>query len=97
MGDGMLQSHSGANLNPKMAKDRGNVSKGGEAGGVALTAAVILQQLLLFTSPGYTGMLLRPGSRRARLQHRSQGPDRRAWLQPRRLRPLGLLCPLGSG
>jgi hypothetical protein len=37
MGDGSLQSHSGANLNPKTVKDRGNVSKGGEAGGVALT------------------------------------------------------------
>jgi hypothetical protein len=37
MGDGSLQSHSGANLNPKMAKDRGNVPKGGDAGGVALT------------------------------------------------------------
>jgi hypothetical protein len=37
MGDGSLQSHSGVNLNPKMAKDRGNMPKGGEAGGVALT------------------------------------------------------------
>jgi hypothetical protein len=37
MGDGSLQSHSGANRNPKTAKDRGNVPKGGEAGGVALT------------------------------------------------------------
>jgi hypothetical protein len=38
MGDGSLQSHSGENLNPKMAKDRSNVPKGGEARGVALTA-----------------------------------------------------------
>jgi hypothetical protein len=38
MGDGSLQSHSGASLNLKMEKDRGNVPKGGEAGGVALTA-----------------------------------------------------------
>jgi hypothetical protein len=38
MGDGSLQSHSGVNLNPKMAKDRGNVPQGGKAGGVALTA-----------------------------------------------------------
>jgi hypothetical protein len=37
MGDGSLQSPSGANLNPKTAKDRGNVPKGGEAGRVALT------------------------------------------------------------
>jgi hypothetical protein len=37
MGDGSLQSHSGANLGPKTAKDRSNVPKGGEAGGVALT------------------------------------------------------------
>jgi hypothetical protein len=37
MGDGSLQSHSGANLNLKMAKDRVNVPKGGEADGVALT------------------------------------------------------------
>jgi hypothetical protein len=37
MGDGSLQSHSGVNLNPKTAKDRGNVPKGGEAGRVALT------------------------------------------------------------
>jgi hypothetical protein len=37
MGDHSLQSYSGANMNPKMAKDRGNVPKGGEAGGVALT------------------------------------------------------------
>jgi hypothetical protein len=35
--DGSLQSHSGANRNPKTAKDRSNVPKGGEAGGVALT------------------------------------------------------------
>jgi hypothetical protein len=39
MGDGSLQSHSGANMNPKTAKDRSNVPKGGEAGGVALTEA----------------------------------------------------------
>jgi hypothetical protein len=38
MDDSSLQSHSGANLNPKTAKDRSNVPKGGEAGGVALTA-----------------------------------------------------------
>jgi hypothetical protein len=37
MGDSSLQSHSGANLNPKTAKDRSNVPKGGEAGGVSLT------------------------------------------------------------
>jgi hypothetical protein len=37
VGDSSLQSHSGANLNPKMAKNRGNVPKGGEADGVALT------------------------------------------------------------
>jgi hypothetical protein len=35
--DGSLQSHSGANLNPKRAKNRGNVLKGGEADRVALT------------------------------------------------------------
>jgi hypothetical protein len=40
MGDGSLQSHSGANLNPKTANNRGNVPKGGEAGRVALTAAL---------------------------------------------------------
>jgi hypothetical protein len=32
--------------------------------------------------------VLRPGSQRARLRHRSQGTDRKAWLQPYRLRPL---------
>ena len=37
MGDGSLQSHSGANLNLKMANNGGNVPKGGKAGGVALT------------------------------------------------------------
>jgi hypothetical protein len=37
VGDGSLQSHSGVNLNPKMAKNRGSVLKGGEANGVALT------------------------------------------------------------
>ena len=37
MGDGSLQSHSGANLNPKTVKDRVDVPKGGEADGVALT------------------------------------------------------------
>jgi hypothetical protein len=37
MGDSSLQSHSGANLNPKTAKDRVDVPKGGEADGVALT------------------------------------------------------------
>jgi hypothetical protein len=35
--DGSLQSHSGANLNPKRMKNRGNVPKGGEADRVALT------------------------------------------------------------
>jgi hypothetical protein len=40
MGDGSLQSRSGANLNPKTAKGRGNVAKGGEAGGVALTGTL---------------------------------------------------------
>jgi hypothetical protein len=45
MGDGSLQSHSGANLNPKTAKDRGNVPKGGEAGGVALTLWQIIISL----------------------------------------------------
>jgi hypothetical protein len=40
MGDSSLQSHSGANPNPKTAKDKGNVPKGGEAGGVALTVGV---------------------------------------------------------
>jgi hypothetical protein len=35
--DGSLQSHPGANLHPKTAKDRGNVPKGGEADEVALT------------------------------------------------------------
>jgi hypothetical protein len=38
VGDGSLQSHPGANLHPKRAKNRGNVAKGGEADGVALTA-----------------------------------------------------------
>ena len=37
MGDSSPQSHSGANLNPKTVKDRGNVPKGGKVGGVALT------------------------------------------------------------
>jgi hypothetical protein len=37
VGDGLLQSHSGANLNPKRVKKRGNVPKGGTADGVALT------------------------------------------------------------
>jgi hypothetical protein len=37
VGDSSLQSHSGANLNPKRAKDRDNVPKGGEADRVALT------------------------------------------------------------
>jgi hypothetical protein len=36
--DGSLQNHSGANPNPKMAKNKGNVPKGGEADGVALTS-----------------------------------------------------------
>jgi hypothetical protein len=40
LGDGSLQSHSGANLNPKTVKDRGNVAKGGEVGGVSLTGIV---------------------------------------------------------
>jgi hypothetical protein len=37
VGDGLLQSHPGVNLHPKRAKNRGNVPKGGEADGVALT------------------------------------------------------------
>ena len=37
VGDGSLQSHSGANLHPKTAKDRVHVPKGGEADRVALT------------------------------------------------------------
>ena len=41
MGDGSLQSHSGANLNPKTAKNRGSVPKGGEADRVALTETSI--------------------------------------------------------
>jgi hypothetical protein len=40
VGDGLLQSHSGVNLNPNMAKNRGSVPKGGEADGVALTEAL---------------------------------------------------------
>jgi hypothetical protein len=39
VGDGSLQSQSGANLNPKTAKDMVDVPKGGEAGGVALTVS----------------------------------------------------------
>jgi hypothetical protein len=35
--DGSLQSHSGVNLHPKRAKNRGNVANDGEANGVALT------------------------------------------------------------
>jgi hypothetical protein len=37
VGDGSLQSYSGANLHPKTAKDRVDIPKGGEADGVALT------------------------------------------------------------
>jgi hypothetical protein len=37
VGDGSLQSYSGASLHPKTAKDRVDVPKGGEADGVALT------------------------------------------------------------
>ena len=37
VGDGSLQSHSGANLHPKTAKDRVDVLKGGKADRVALT------------------------------------------------------------
>jgi hypothetical protein len=37
VGDGSLQSHSGENLHLKRVKNRGNVAKGGESGGVALT------------------------------------------------------------
>jgi hypothetical protein len=37
VGDASLQSHSGANLHLKRAKNRGNVAEGGEADGVALT------------------------------------------------------------
>jgi hypothetical protein len=54
--DGSLQNHSGANLHPKTAKDRGNVPKGGKADGVALTSTLMLsldgvqmQPLPLFT------------------------------------------------
>jgi hypothetical protein len=39
MGDGSLQSHSGANPNPKTAKDRVDVPKGGEADRVSLAVA----------------------------------------------------------
>jgi hypothetical protein len=39
--DSSLQSHSGVNLHPKMAKDSGNVPKGGEPDGVALTSPPI--------------------------------------------------------
>jgi hypothetical protein len=38
VGDGSLQSHSGANLHPKTAKNRRNVPKGGETD-VALTTS----------------------------------------------------------
>jgi hypothetical protein len=41
VGDGSLQSHSGANPNPKMAKNRGSVPRGGEANGVALTTPLL--------------------------------------------------------
>jgi hypothetical protein len=51
MGDSSLQSHSGANLNPKMAKDRGNVPKGGEAGGVALTLMITLSSDVVQARP----------------------------------------------
>jgi hypothetical protein len=37
VGDGSLQSHSGMHPNPKMARNRGSVPKGGKANGVALT------------------------------------------------------------
>jgi hypothetical protein len=37
VGDGSLQSHSGANLHPKTVKDRVDVPKGGKADGVSLT------------------------------------------------------------
>jgi hypothetical protein len=37
VGDGSLQSHSGANPNLKTGKNRGSVLNGGEADGVALT------------------------------------------------------------
>jgi hypothetical protein len=40
VGDGSLQSNSGANRNLKTAKNRGCVPKGGEANGVALTDGV---------------------------------------------------------
>jgi hypothetical protein len=49
MGDGSLQSHSGANRIPKTAKDRGNVPKGGEAGGVALTLSLVAKGLFNFS------------------------------------------------
>jgi hypothetical protein len=41
VGDGSLQSHPGVNLHPKRAKNRGNVPKGGEADGDALTLLVL--------------------------------------------------------
>jgi hypothetical protein len=40
VGDGSLQSHSGANLNPKRAKNRDNVPKGGKADRDALTSPI---------------------------------------------------------
>jgi hypothetical protein len=40
VGDSSLQSHSGANLNPKRANNRDNVPKGGETDGVALTVSM---------------------------------------------------------
>jgi hypothetical protein len=52
--DGSLQSHSGANPNPKRAKNRGNVPKGGKADGVALTGKVFIPiPISLFQQPYY--------------------------------------------
>jgi hypothetical protein len=55
VGDGLLQSHSGANLHRKTAKDRGNVPKGGEADRVALTLTYNILSLysLLFMHFGF--------------------------------------------
>jgi hypothetical protein len=41
MGDVLLQSQFGANMHPKMAKNRINVAKGGEADRVPLTSPPI--------------------------------------------------------
>jgi hypothetical protein len=60
--DGSLQSHSGANLNLKRVKNRGNVPKGGEADWVALTLGLIanyicrtrLSEFAVFGHPCFT-------------------------------------------